>query len=68
MKCPLLDKVDALMAQLPEEADKQMLRDMLSVVEHARMHIELGHGTYQMMRAVAKVYAPETLSLERWTK
>lgn len=67
LKCPLLEKIESVSAQLAE-SDRQLVRDLLDVAEHARQHVEMGQGSYQLMRAVTKVYAPETLNLERWTK
>jgi hypothetical protein len=63
----LHQRIEKLSEKLNEE-DKQLLKELFLVVEHARSHIEFGQGSYQMMRAVTKVYEPEIISLKNWSK
>ena len=65
---PLLSKIDEVLAKLDDESDRSLVRDLLAVAEYARTHVEMGYGSYRLMRAVSKVYEPEKLNMERWTK
>jgi len=67
-KCPLLERIDVLTQKLDSEEERQLVLALLTVAEHALAHIEMGYGSYQLMRAVVQLYEPEKLSLEKWTK
>lgn len=63
----LQQKVELLLSKLDAE-EQTLLRDLLDVAEQSRAHIELGYGSYSLLKAVQKAYEPEVINLHNWTK